>query len=637
MKLTKRQSKIASLLLKQVGYQTVKHYAEQLNISERTIHSDLKAVEKYLVYKGYSLEKRPGVGIRLVKSNDQFKEDSLDETSDLFSGFERKKKIVELLLLKNATVTYESLAHLFLTSKTSIKNDLRFIKNLLIRKSGLTMVSNSSGTRISGTEYDIQKALVEYNRFVMEESLVLADDVDGGKEKILCEIYGETVVAATKRILYSYFRNDSLSIAEHYVFNVFNMMTILAYRLINDHHIESKMDDVLLDKNAYEMLEKLSLRLNFTFTDQDVAHLSKYLLSNKFETLPSNETYNKFVEEIISKVSDTFKYDFTIDYKLKEQLSFHIPAMTYRLKHGILINNPFCTQIKKEFSVIYNLIWIVMSEFEERLNIVLNEDEIGFLTLYFQSAIERSKLNKRILIVCPTGIATSEILFNRIVNLLPSLTSIEVSSIKEINGYNLEKYDLIISTADISVKSNKIVIVNPLLSSQDMKNISTVYNERFIIHENADKRIMGFKNLLRYVDDDYIFINQLYDDRVDFFKKVGEELLSKGIIVPKAITNMISREDLGGTDMPIGVAIPHSNPKYVQKTKIVLTTLKKSMKWNEYNVNLIIMVCIAEEDRKMIKGILTDIYELVENREIINGLSEVNDKEELKALMSTGN
>ena len=68
MELIQRQSLLASLLIKQNGFQTVKYYANQLNISERTIHSDLKVVERYLLQEGYQIEKRPGIGISIKRS-----------------------------------------------------------------------------------------------------------------------------------------------------------------------------------------------------------------------------------------------------------------------------------------------------------------------------------------------------------------------------------------------------------------------------------------------------------------------------------------------------------------------------------------------------------------------------------------
>lgn len=43
----------------------------------------------------------------------------------------------------------------------------------------------------------------------------------------------------------------------------------------------------------------------------------------------------------------------------------------------------------------FNLIWLLLNEYEEEWNVKFNEDEIGFLTIHFQSAIEQIKENKK--------------------------------------------------------------------------------------------------------------------------------------------------------------------------------------------------------------------------------------------------
>lgn len=640
MKLTQRQSLIVSLLIKQNGYKTVKHYAKQLNISERTIHLDLKTVEKYLLQEGYELEKKPGVGIGVVKTG---KDQSIKEVSNelnIYSTSGRRKKIIELMLFENRTVTFEFLSELFLISKTSINNDLKFIRKILTVGNNLKMISDSYGTRLLGTERDIQKAYLEFNRFVLEEDNIILDSDDDKKLEILSDFYGKDIVSVCARVLYSYVKNDINAIAEHYVFNVLNMMSILVHRILKGYHIDEpsasngERNNLFIEKSAEDMLTKISLRLNFEFKPNDVSYLSTYLIFNRFEPLPAEKKYHGVVASVILKVSESLKIDFTNDNKLREQLMLHIPPMIYRLQEGIQTNNPFIFQIKKEFSLVYNLIWIVMSEYEDELNVIFNEDEIGFLTIYFQSAIEKAKFSKKILVVCPTGIVTSELLLNRIINILPSLTTIEVASIKELSERNLDDLDLIISTVKLNHLDKKVVVVSPLLSDQDVKNISDMYNEKFVLSKENNTIYNDTVKLNKYLFDDYIFLNEDFQTKDMLLKNIGDRLVNNNIINPKAIDSMINRERLGGTDLPTGAAIPHCNLKYVNKTAIVVITNKKPIKWNEHFVKLIIMICISEKETKKIKGILSDIYAFVEDKEMVNTLSEVLDKEELRKLIS---
>lgn len=172
MELIQRQSLLASLLIKQNGFQTVKYYANQLNISERTIHSDLKVVERYLLQEGYQIEKRPGIGISIKRSVGipQKKNEVLEK--NIYSTAGRREKIIQLLLFENQRVTFELLSEMFLISRSSINNDFKFIKQLLTTGNTVKIVSDSKGTRLSGPEKELQKAYLEFNRYLTEGKII---------------------------------------------------------------------------------------------------------------------------------------------------------------------------------------------------------------------------------------------------------------------------------------------------------------------------------------------------------------------------------------------------------------------------------------------------------------------------------
>lgn len=637
MKLTQRQSLLASILIKQNGFQTVKHYAKKLNISERTVHSDLKSVEKYLLQEGYQVERKPGIGIRVKRSiGSPPKTNELPE-QNIYSTNGRREKIIQLLLFENQTVTFELLSEMFLISRTSINNDLKFIKKILTLGNTVKIISDSQGTRISGQEKELQKAYLAFNQYLTEEKNNIFEPDDEKKEALLSQYYGEDIVRVCTRVLYGYIKKDVTVIAEHYVSNVLNMMIILVYRVRNNHHVEglgeveNKKERVFFEKSAQEMLNTISLRLNLQFTRNDIEYLSTYLISNRFEPLPTKKIYHKVVSNIIEKVSNSLKMDFTEDQKLKDQLMLHIPPMIYRLREGVQTTNPFIDQIKNEFTIVFNLIWVILSEYEEALEVIFNEDEIGFLTIYFQSAMERAKLSKKILIVCPTGIATSELLLNRIKNVLPSFDMLEVASIKEVAAIDLEQIDFVISTVQLNLVNKKVIVVSPLLSDQDIKNISAAYNEQFMFSkEFADETQNKLSNLSPYVSEEFIFWNENFKSKSELLNEIGNRLQKAKVVTDKFIESMMSRERLGGTELVTGAAIPHGNPKYVKRTVVAIVKNNKYIKWNESSVKTVMIVCIAEKDTQKIKGILSDIYQIVESKERLNQFTESPTKEALR-------
>ena len=67
----------------------------------------------------------------------------------------------------------------------------------------------------------------------------------------------------------------------------------------------------------------------------------------------------------------------------------HVAPMINRLKNNITIKNPMLDEIKKQYKVMFDLTWLITGSISNALNVTITEDEIGFLTLHFLSALER--------------------------------------------------------------------------------------------------------------------------------------------------------------------------------------------------------------------------------------------------------
>ncbi|WP_254911838.1 BglG family transcription antiterminator [Enterococcus sp. 3H8_DIV0648] len=375
------------------------------------------------------------------------------------------------------------------------------------------------------------------------------------------------------------------------------------------------------------MLHKAALRLELSYTNEDVHYLSLQLISNRFEALPDDEIDEVIVERLLSRVSAALNINFASDQKLEEQLKNHIPPMIYRLKSNNKTENPFTSQIKNEFSLTFNVIWVVLSEYEEELGISFNEDEIAFLTMYFQAAIERARMNRKILIVCQMGIATSELLINRIKSILPSLDTFEVASVAELEQIVFDEYDLIISTTKIEIPKKEVIQVSPFLTKEDIERVKT---SNFL--PSIDGKIIDLvraHHLIRFVDKEFIFVNTDFSSKEELIEQIGTALAEKNFVNRQFIQTVQEREALGGTDLPSGTAVPHGNSTSVNKTIIVVVKNKKKFKWNKYYVDLVFLICIAKQDTFQTRNILSDIYNIIDNSEQLKQLRKAASNEEV--------
>lgn len=631
--LTKRQKELLELLTQQSDFQTVEYFASKLGVSKRTTHSELGIIDEYLQSSGEYLEKKRGVGIALKRFKEVGVIKEKNEGSDVYNTFNRRIEIMNILLFEEKVVSFNHLSDNFLVSKSSIIKDFEFIMKILNVGSKIKLCSDVHGTSLLGTEEDVQKAMLQFNRYLLSNSEVYLDEDFAEKIKLLNVYYGESLISVCSNILYTYIRENVNAISDYYVQNILSIFIILVYRIAKGHHIEELLQrdsneaTIFFEESAVRMLHKAALRLELSYTNEDVHYLSLQLISNRFEPLPDDEIDEVIVERLLARVSDALNINFASDQKLEEQLKNHIPPMIYRLKSNNKTENPFTAQIKNEFSMTFNIIWVVLSEYEEELEISFNEDEIAFLTMYFQAAIERARMNRKILIVCQMGIATSELLINRIKSILPSLDTFEVASVAELEQTNLDEYDLIISTVKVEIPKKEVIQVSPFLSKEDIERVKT--SEFLPSIENKVVKLVRSHHLMKFVDKNYVFVNTDFSSKEELIEQVGEALIENNFVTRPFVQTVQEREELGGTDLPTGTAVPHGNSTYVNQTIIVVIKNKKKFKWNKYYVDLVFLICIAKQDTFQTRNILSDIYNIIDDNEQLKQLREATSNEVL--------
>lgn len=119
-----------------------------------------------------------------------------------------------------------------------------------------------------------------------------------------------------------------------------------------------------------------------------------------------------------------------------------------------------------------------VKETVEKINTQLSlpstsDDEVAYLTVYIQAAIEKIKVSKKIILVCSSGIGTSQLLYSRIKRAFPEWEIIDIvpgAHLKE----TLEKKacDLIISTIRLDDINLPIAYVSALFSTKDITRVT---------------------------------------------------------------------------------------------------------------------------------------------------------------------
>lgn len=158
--------------------------------------------------------------------------------------------------------------------------------------------------------------------------------------------------------------------------------------------------------------------------------------------------------------------------------------MLSRLRNGIIIENSLLDEEKAEYRDTFNKLMEIVEDINNDLvfETKINEEEVGYLTLYFEK-YKLSKENQRnILLVCSSGVGTSELLKARLERHFPHLNIVATMShrqVKQNQVFLKENIDLILSTVKTPIEQVDIPIltISPLLADHQIQKIEYMLKE----------------------------------------------------------------------------------------------------------------------------------------------------------------
>lgn len=135
-----------------------------------------------------------------------------------------------------------------------------------------------------------------------------------------------------------------------------------------------------------------------------------------------------------------------------------VPMIGPLKKQPLRLSNLFCFRSSSSLPACSSVISLASSVLEKKLGYTLSDDEIGFILIHFQAALERHNLSKKIAIVYNCNLANALLIENQIKINLPTFDVIELINIQDLKEKYLHDFDFIISTMEVSTDLPSVVI-----------------------------------------------------------------------------------------------------------------------------------------------------------------------------------
>ncbi|MET3696873.1 transcriptional antiterminator [Bacillus oleivorans] len=666
---------------------TMKELEERLDCTRRQVSYDLQKINDWLIDQELPpIENKRSFGLIIDKRVKEHVSTILPnlKTEEYILSHEVRMAIILLSAFMNDE--YLSVNHVTNILKVSRNTVLSYVKQADSHASryGVSLQYNrQAGYHLTGDEMAVRKlALKMLSRIIQQQNGMtlierMVDECKGKGTFLACFQQMHAALSQMEDSLHvSYVEERMRELAAYF--------TILLIR-INVRRLlffPKEIVETIQETDGYDAVEQMMKDSQLSVSEDEKIYLTMLVLGLNVRydlylyQKPDENDLSKIIDEIISEFEILACVTFIDREHAKQALLMHLKPAYYRMIFNIPITNPYLNKIKEEHLDLFNLVKKSLKKLEEAVGSTISEDEVGYITLHFGSFLTAQGLpfrRKRSIIVCPSGVGTSNLLKREIEQLVPEIEIVKVISIREFNEKIEDEFDLIFSTVMLQTKK-PLLVVQPILTALDkakiiqevdvvlqgsrpntpnvhqlievIKLFSTVHDEKGlytaitnVLTGNMAKTIGRYKPVLKeLITKEMIQVVDFVESWEEAIRLAANPLLEAHSINGEYVEAMIKNVMEMGAYIVLTpkVALPHARPEEgVKKLGMSLLKLNQPVSFSEgdpdKDVNIIIVLAATDNETHL--KALSQLSELLEEDENINEILKASNADSIIPLI----
>jgi len=641
-----RKEDIVKFILNEKSLVSVNVIAKAVNSSEKTVRNEIDLIEPILQNFHLIIVKKPGQGIT-IEGDPTDKQQLLSyfksyQNSNYLSPSERKRSILSKLFSENRPLMIKELSLDYYVSRSTITKDIIELNTMLIDFELVVEYQKGEGIIIVGEESSKRKAIAKLVPFEEHKNLVkyINDENDSTHsfinrfEEALQLDYKkveEIVAEAENKLGYFFSTEARINLIIHIAIAIKRTQQGNNIRLTDE--LIQTLDHQKEYNIAFETAKRINEEFNVVLTDTETYYILLHFMGAKrikeglnilnFKLSSDTPLLEDLILKFIRKVQIELNLFLESDTQLFNSLLLHLKPTINRLLYGLSLENPLFEEIKFSYPSIYTAIARNVHIFTSEFDIEMPPNEIAYLVLHFAAARERNTKPIRTLVMCASGLGTSQLIVAKLKRSFNNIEIIDVISTMDVSAYDESKIDLIISTISIQSKI-KTIVINPLLSQYDLNTIREVVESKKVL--TATKATFS---------KDYIYLNVDLKTKEEVLKFLSNTLLQWNLVTDCYLQSLIDREALGPTVISSMIAIPHSDYSCVLRSCIMVVILAHPVQWESDNTARIILnVVSTKEDASDYIPFFSHLADHSDDFELWNRICTMKDKEEVLQALS---
>lgn len=599
-----KEKELLSLLYQnQNRFLTGRELAQALHISERTVRSYIRRMEPVITENGGEILAKQGNGYRLllrrpvqfaVLAGTPGTETTRKTAQTPDSAQERRRYLMQRLLLNGETLQAEETAERLYVSTSTLKKELYQLRGML-DEYGLVFDSGPAGISIHGDETSKRALIMDYFfRSSTFNSIQEYMDHSGYFDDIPTE--------QLLRMVLDESRQFGIRLSDIMVQNVLLHLALSVKRMqagLRPEH--AVLPPAFEQSSEYQassaIFRRLSGMTGGEYPAEEVSYLALHL-SGKGSWATRQPAQGEHLEQevktVLSQLAEDDVMQLDEDPQLVSSLLEHLRPMVVRLMRGLPQKNPLTQDILRDQPDLMKVIRKYFGAMPCLRRYDIDDDEWAYLALHIMAALERQKEKRKlqVLVVCATGYGSSQLLKSRLMkHFSDSLHIVTETGYYEMSDDILQGIDLIISSMNIGpvIFGVPFIHVSVFLGEEDVQNI-----QRFIDQEKAgpEKKepaaarpaSKSQKEIFDcYFSEEDFRVYKGHPERDQVLSDLVETLAcyEKDSFADHMREQIRLRSQMGSLVFSDTIAVPHPAVPLSKVARLALALIPEGMYWNE--------------------------------------------------------
>lgn len=616
--LSLRQRKLLNHIRNQTTHITGQALAKQLNVSPRTVRSDIVEINRSLAFCNAKISAKRSTGYYLECTDiaafqEMFKTDDL-----LLTREDRIRYLAFQLCLSDISLNQYDLEDEMHVSKTTLENDIRTLKKQYVLAPPHIELLHDGDTWAFEKSESKRRALLNH-MFHTDWDYNTTGNAYYSYHFLDVDLLNR-IMKITGQLLLKY----DFQIEDANLVTLNLSLAIMYYRMLSGHTLPETDGISHENEKIWHLCEEIftSLEdfLSYSFPIQEKDEIYQHLCNSylfdasklNFQTvhhyfhanlLVMAETYLKLIDQI-----------FHINFSADED--FYITLMQY-LRHLETPGHIFTTQgnpnlLRRNLLIESELAYLFQIIAAKYMGYFLDETDLLYLSLCLSGALEGYWTNhpeKRIrtVICCHLNLPAIWAIKRKVLCAFDNY--VDVTALLPVSAratYNFGDTDLVLTTVRKEITDNpetRSLYISPDMTAQDRSKLQQLVSDMCLQSLFKEQK----KSLALLLPHAYWHENLQATGRFPIIEYLAQDFILDSLVSSDFLEDLLRRESIYTYGFQPGALFLYSLVP-AKKTQLSVATLKHRILWHSNKIRVIIMACFEPSEKPLLLKLLQEIY-----------------------------